>query len=230
MDSNYNGKSTLYSLFFPVLFLINLQCFGQKPDVFIGMNANLFHDYKAKQGHYSSSYKLALGYTAGLGLDIIKKDRFKLRITVQYDHYNGISEVSDGGLGGGYTTYANVNKSIVSLGLFPVRFRFLKKIDVNFGLLFSGLIDESFSGNRLGWKLNSPPVNVNLLGMYKHFSSKTNVGCQLRFSREFELSNSVLITPQYMFYYGLLNEFRDYIMDANSVRHYFCIGFKKKIN
>ncbi|MBK9735886.1 MAG: hypothetical protein IPO92_13395 [Saprospiraceae bacterium] len=212
-----------------ILVLINLNnLFSQNPDFFIGPNINLFHDYHKQEGHYLSSYFSGEGFTAGLGLDIVKKDRIKLRITLQFDHYQGKLDITNGGLSYYDKISGKANKSIISLSLYTFNFRILKKMYVNFGMVFSGLIDESFIGTHTKWSMNNPNTTDTLPG--NKYSPKFNIGCQGRLAYDFELTNSIIISPQYMYYYGISNEFTKNLLDAKSMRHYFCIGFKKKFN
>jgi len=202
--------------------------FGQKIELFGGASKNIFHDYHKSDAHYNSSYNSGLGYCAGIGIDSIKIDWLTLRFTLQFDQYKGKLDVSDGGLGGGYTTVANVDKSILSLGVFPINFRFFHRLDLNFGFELSGLIYESFNGTSSGWIMNQPNWSYNLQDKYDHYSSKVYFGLQGRIAYDFNLSKSIWISLQYMYYFGLSNEFVEFPNETKSMRHYLSIGLKKK--
>ncbi|HYX09502.1 MAG TPA: hypothetical protein VE912_22420, partial [Bacteroidales bacterium] len=64
---------------------------------------------------------------------------------------------------------------------------------------------------------------------YKKFSSSTYFGFQGRIAYDFKFSESFWISPQYLYYFGLSNEFVDFPENTKSMRHYICIGIKKKI-
>jgi len=133
------------------------------------------------------------------------------------------------GLACGYQTIANVNKSILPLGVFPVNIRILKRIDLNFGLVISRLIRESFSETTSGWKLTQPAWNSNLQDKYNRYSSLTYWGLQDKVAYNFKLTKSVYISPQYLYYFGLTKEFVEFPDFTLSMRHYLCLGIKKKI-
>jgi len=216
--------------FLTILILISVtNSFGQKIELFGGTNNNIFHDYKNNEGQFSSSYKSDWGYTVGAGLDSIKIDWLTLRFTLQFDKYGGKLNASDGGLGGANTTVATINKSIISLGIFPINFRFFKRIDLNFGLIISKLIGETYSGTSSGWTMNQPNWSYNLQDKYNRYSSSTYFGFQGRIAYDFKISKSIWITPQYLYYFGLSNEFVEFPEETKSIRHYICIGIKYKI-
>lgn len=76
-----------------------------------------------------------------------------LRFTLSYDKYGGELKASDVGLSGVYTTNAKIDKFVISLGVFPVNFKIIDRIDLNFGFELSRLISENFIGSSSGWQL-----------------------------------------------------------------------------
>jgi hypothetical protein len=203
--------------------------FGQKIEVFGGANNNLFHDYIIDEGHSWARYNSDFGFTAGIGLDSINISWLKLRFTLQFDNYKGKLDAADGGLGQGHAAKANINKSIISLGVFPMNFRIIKRIDLNFGFEISRLINESFEGTCSAFSIGQYSWSSSLQEKYKHYSSLTYFGLKGRISYDFNLSKLIMISPEYMYYFGLSNEFVEFPTDTKSMRHYFCIGIKKKI-
>ena len=211
-----------------LIMLIASNLFSQKIEIFGGLNKNIFHDYNKDEGHFNSTYNSDNGYAVGIGLDSIKIDWMTLRFTLQFEKYKGKLDVSDGGLGGGYNTIANIDKSMISLGVFPVNFRLFKRLKINFGFVISRLIDESYNGITSGWLLGQPSWNYNLKDKYSRYCSNTSFGFQGRIAYDFKLSNSIWISPQYLYYFGVTNEFVEFPEETKSMRHYFCIGLKKK--
>lgn len=213
-----------------IIFTNCLMLFSQKLELFGGASNNVFHDYNNGDGHYESSYNSGFGYCAGVGVDSIKIDWLTLRFTLQFDQYKGELTASDGGLGGGFTTIANINKSIISLGVFPINFRFFQRLDLNFGFLISTLINESYTGTSSGWAMDQPNWSYNLEDKYSQYSSKIYFGLQGRVAYDFKLAKSICISPQYLYYFGLSNEFVEFPKETKAMRHYFCVGLKKKFN
>lgn len=212
-----------------LIYANSLFLMGQKVELFGGAGNNMFHDFNYREGHFVSSYQSGMSYCVGIGIDRVKLERLKLRFTLQFDHYIGELDASDGGLGGGFTTVAKVKKSIISFGLFPINFQFFKKIDFNVGFAFSRLIDESFSGTSSGWLMNQPNWSDNLQDKYSQYSEKMYFGLQARIAYDFQLSESMCISPQYLCYIGLSSEFAEFPTQTKSLRNYFCIGVKKSL-
>ena len=216
-----------------IIFLIivsnSILLLSQKLEFFGGLNNNIFHDYEEQYVHNKSVYNSDYGYNLGFGIDSIKIDWIKFRFTLFLDNYSGKLNISEGGLGGGSTTIANVEKYQISFGIYPINIRILKRINLNIGLIISRLINESFNGTSGGWAMEQPNWSYNLQDKYNRYSSLTYFGFQGRIAYDFKISKSIWISPQYLYYFGLSNEFVESPEDTKSMRNYFCIGIKKKI-
>ncbi len=204
--------------------------FCQKIELFGGANKNLFHDFNYSQGHFNSSYESDFGFTAGVALDSIKIDWQTVRLTLQFDKYGGKFFASDGGLSSGNSTSATIEKTVISLGAFPINFRIIKRIDLNFGLIISRLIDETCTGTISGWTTYQPNWSYNLQDKYNRYSSSIYFGLQGRIAYNFKISKSIRISPQYLYYFGLSKEFVEFPEVTKSMRHYICIGLKFRRN
>jgi hypothetical protein len=216
-------------IYIVILFSNNLTLFSQKIELYGGANKNLFYDFNNDYPHYSSNYKSKYGFTAGFGIDSVKIDWLTCRFNLQLDKYSGKLDVSEGGLGGGSTTVANIDKTVISLGVFPINIRIIKRLDINLGLIITELIHESFNGTCSGWLMNQPDWSYQLQDKYRKYSSSNYFGIQGRIAYNIKMTESMWLTPQYLYYLGLTNEFVKFPEDTRSMRHYFCIGIKKKI-
>jgi len=215
-----------------ILILIAISClplFGQNIELFGGLNTNQFHDYRQNEGHFQSSYNPGSGYSFALAIDSIKADWMTLRFTLKFDKYSGSLTASDGGLGGGYTTTAKIDKSLISLGVFPLNFRIIKRIDLNIGFEISKLISESYKGTSNDWLMGRPNWSYDLQEKYNKYSSSINLGLSTRLAYNLQINESIIISPQYIFYFGLSNEFIEFPEATKSIRHFIGIGIKKRI-
>ncbi len=114
-----------------LILLSNLTTFSQNIEIIGGINQNNFFDFQQADPHFNSSYNSDYGYIIQIGLENIKVDWLTLRFTLSYDKYGGELKVSNSGLSGGSTTNAKINKSVISLGVFPVNFKIINRIDLN---------------------------------------------------------------------------------------------------
>lgn len=220
-----------------IVFLIcisSLALHSQPMDIYGGANRNMYFGVN-NSGHFNANYQPGNGFSAGIGIDSIKVDWLMMRFSLQFDRYNGNFTASDGGLGGGYTTTANVEKSVISLGAFPLNFSIKKRLDLNFGIEISRLINESFSGNYYSWMMESTPSGMQAVGksedlntLYKSFSSRNNIGLKARMAYDIALTKRLCLVPQYAYYFGLSKEFIRFPEATKSMRHYFCLGIKRK--
>jgi hypothetical protein len=213
-----------------LILFTSISAFSQNIELFGGLNKNYFHDYLLKElsYHYSSSYKPKDGYSIGIGVDNIKIDWFTLRFTLGYDRYRGELAVSGGSLAGKYTTDAELDKSVISLAVFPINFKIIDRLDFNFGFEFSGLMRENFSGRHYGW-FDGMSWDYDLNDKYDRFSSKTHFGLRGRIAYDFNISDKLAISPQYSYYFGLSNEFIQFPNETKSMRHNFCLGIQRKL-
>ena len=216
-------------LFIILICLGNMSLFSQNMEVIGGINKNNFYNFN-QQGHFVSSYTPGLGYTLKVGIEDVKVDWLKLRFTLGYDRCSGKLEASDGGLGGGYTTIAEVDKSLISVGVFPVNFKIINRIDLNFGFDISGLISETIEGTRSEWRIDEPyGSNYDLSDIYDRYSSLLYFGLKGRLAYDLRISDKLVISPQYSYYFGLSNEFDEFPEQTKSMKHYFCIGIQKRL-
>ena len=132
-------------------------------------------------------------------------------------------------MAGGNTANIEIEKSLISLGIFPVNFRILNSIDINVGVEISRLIHEKFNGTESGWAMYFPNWENTLQDEYERYSSLNYAGFIGRVAYDFNLTETIAISPQYSFYYSILNEFDEFPVDTRSMRHMFCIGIEKKL-
>jgi len=189
-----------------------------------GVNKNNFFDY-AEGGHYRSAYHYGYGYVLKAGIDGIKTDKLRWRFTLGYERYSGELHVGDGGLGGGHITKASIEKSVISAGVFPLNFTIFKRIDLNAGVEYSALLQENFSGTFHVWSIISPGTARDLHELYTDYSAKSCIGVIGRIAYNINISDKLILSPQYSFYYGLSEEFREFPRETRSLRHQFGVAF-----
>jgi hypothetical protein len=214
---------------FIIAFLICESLFSQNIELIGGLNNNNFY-YSNKDDHYiTSNYSPGYGYTIKIGIDDIKLEWLRLRFTLGYDNYNGKLEEDYYGLSASYLTIAEIEKSIISLGIFPINFKIKNKLDINLGFEISRLVYEKFEGTRSGWALSEAYFNYDLKEKYDKFSSSKYTGLIARVAYDLNLTKNIIISPQYSFYYGISNEFVEVFTGTKSMRHMICIGIEKKL-
>jgi hypothetical protein len=222
-------RSTLKILLVLSITLKSIGLFGQEISVYGGLNYNSFYDLQGKTPHYNSSYKPDLGFSAGIGLDSIRVDWIAFNFTLQLEKYGGEVKASDSGLGGGSSINMITDKWVISLGIFPLNFQLFNRIEISFGLELSRLLYESYEGTISGWTIEPSYWSSNVEDFYSEYNRKSYIGIKGRIVYDFNLSNSIMISPQYSFYFGLNSEFLERPDNAKSMRHYLCIAVKKKI-
>jgi len=211
--------------FFPIS---NPTLSAQTIELIGGLVLNQFYDNHSGESHYYMHPTKGPGYAAGIGADYAI-DSFRLRFTLVYETYSGEIEAGDGGLGGGYYIEADIKKSVISFGFYPLNLNLSKSIAFNVGLEFSILTNEDFSGTYTNWTFGMPDRTMDIEDVYNSFSASFQYGLRMRVAYDIPLSGSVNISPQYVFHYGLSNEFKEFPQTTKAMRHYLLIGLEKKI-
>ena len=210
-----------------IIFLSSFTLFSQSIAITGGLNYNSFFDFKQDGNYYSSSYSSDFGYSVGVELDDIKVRWLKLRLTFNYDKYGGKIAINEWSLGFDDDTNAEIDKSIISLGIFPLNFKIIDRININLGLEMAGLISEDIIGTQSYWENGQYVWIKDLSDTDERFCARAYFGLRGRIAYDIRISDNLVISPQYSYYLGLSNEF--VTTATKSIRHYFCIGLQRKI-
>ena len=93
--------------------------------------------------------------------------------------------MSNGGLGGQFTTIAMIDKTILCLGAFPINILIVHRIEFNAGLELSMLVKETFKGTNNGWVSGQSSWNYNLEEHFNKFNKPLYAGINLRLGYKF---------------------------------------------
>lgn len=202
---------------------------GQKIEIFGAGNRNSFYDYPKYGTHFNGEYNSDYGYSFGISLDGIAIDSFPLKFTLGLNNYRGKIRISNGGLGGGSTTNAEINKYCIGLGIFPVNCKLIfKKMQLNIGGEFSFLMDETTTGYKYFWIMGNNSV-IKLGNGSLQINKKIYFGIISRIAYEVNIKKDWFIIPNYFFYLGMTDEFQNIEAKTKSFRHYIGLGIKKTI-
>ncbi|MCD6366479.1 MAG: hypothetical protein J7L46_02950 [Bacteroidales bacterium] len=201
--------------------------FGQSIDVFGGANINYFYDLN--NGMADSQYQKGNGYSFGFGIQKFFPDSIPFRFDIGLDYYNGCLSIYNGMVGGGTLTNAETGKYSIMLGIYPLNFQILKrKILINFGGRFSYLLKETTTG----FQSESTPSSYTLYSLDDgdvKINNNFNFGISCRFAYLLNIYKGLSLTPQYLLFIGLTNDFRNIGANTKSLRHIFAIGITKNI-
>lgn len=216
------------------LILVNcINVIGQSIDIYGGGTINQPFDLN-KDSHTETSYSLNNGYAIGIGIENIKVDWLTMRFTLEYNWYDGKVFEREFGLGGGSSFTADFEKSMISLGFYPINKYLFNRLDINIGMVFSRLVHEEFSGSAGGYQMvdsgGYESYRTDLHDRIESFSAPWAFGLQTRIAYDIYLTESLVLSPQYSFYLGIAREFLPTYNNTKLMRHYFCIGFEKRLN
>lgn len=203
---------------------------GQRVEISGGLNRNQFYNLGKQDVHNSSQYNSGDGYSFGLSLEDLNLDTLPIKLSLEFTNYKGHLNVGSSGLGAGSSTDAQVNINTFGLGIYPFNFNIFKNLRVCFGSEFRFLLNEKTSATRYSWKMDDATHHVvssehELTGINEKF----NVGILGHVGYDFKLKSGWIIIPQYQFYLGLTDEFKNIEATTKSFRHYFKIGIARKL-
>jgi len=205
---------------------------AQAFELFGGLSKNKFYDIQGHWPNDTGKYTSKNGQYIGVALHQIRLDDLDFGITISYEKYGGDLWATVGGRGGGRTVNAMVDKSILSLGLFPFNKHLFKKIKFSLGIVISKLIRESFSGRDKFSLLSSSMFDTDesLNQKYNSYSTSTLIGLRGALSYDFKFSEGIILSPHYTYYIGLFEEFIDFPRAVKSMRHQIGLGIKQNLN
>jgi hypothetical protein len=77
----------------------------------------------------------------------------------------------------------------------------------------------------------SPPISLttSLQERYDRFNAAMYFGLRSRIAYDVPLGKSIVLSPQFNYYFGLTPEFSEFPRETRSMRLYVCLGIKKKL-
>lgn len=203
---------------------------GQRLEFSGGINNNQFFSSQKDEGHQFTKYNNAFGYSFGVGVEEIQLDTLiSIRFDLKLDNYNGTIYTSNRGLGGQSTTYAKVNKYIIGFDIYPFNIKIFKKLIIGFGGEINYLINETASGYKSSWQMSQSSTNTLINNEDLEKNSKFNLGLLCRIGYEIRLNNNWYLVPQYMFYRGFTEEFKNLEVPTKSFRNYIKLGIIRQL-
>lgn len=221
-------KTNPKTILFLFILFIHTNLPGQNLSFFAGLNGTILHDYQSFEGHYNSSYQPGLGYSLGVGIDSIDWFWWNIPFNIKFERYGALLYASAGGLGGGYWVDGRVDKSILTLGIYPFNFRIKPNFKLSIGTEMSYLLAEQSQGKYGSWIGGQTPQAGALKEKYPRYSRQTYLGLGANLSYDWPISPSLVLAPYYTYYFGLSNEFREFPNITKAMRHTFGVALRKR--
>ena len=203
--------------------------FSQNLEIIGGINKNIFFDFQEDDGHSRSTYNSQLGYEIHAAIEDVKIGEGKWKFTLGFENYGGEINAIDGSLGGSYATNAKIDKSIITVGVYPFNFKIIDRIILNFGFEIGGLVHENVTGTTSRRGLHQPAYTYDLNGRTPNYNAPIYLGLRGRIAYDFNISDKMAISPQYSYYFGVSPEFKEFPSYTKSMRHFLGIGIKRSL-
>jgi hypothetical protein len=203
---------------------------GQKLEVSGGINTTCFYSDYWSTGETGGTYSKRLGLQIGISINDVSADRF--RFGLKLANYRGVYDNSFSALGGGRTYHVDISKFVIALEAFPLNFTLFTNLKLNIGGECNCLLFDATTGASHSWQMGTAPSQPGTSSS-KKFEVGTwggnnwiSAGILTRIAYEIPLSDEWFFTPQFLFYVGLTQEFKDL---SKTMRPYLEIGLAKKL-
>jgi hypothetical protein len=217
------------AIFNILLFLIISISYGQTVEISGGANMNVFH----LPGEDISSLPVfdpEFGYSFGISISDFRIHTLRMRISLLIDNYKGeLIRYRD--QIGGVTSHisAEVNKTTVGIGLYPINISIRNRFHFSFGGETSIKLYDKTSGST--WSYRLTPSKMIWIKYYEPVRINKNLffGISGRISYDIRIKENWYISPQYKFYFGLTDEFENFEEKITSRRHCILVGIIRKM-
>lgn len=208
------------------LFLLTLLSgitFAQSFELAAGFNINTFYEFIEENPHYASEYTNGNGYAIKGSIENLRllDSILPIRLEINYTNYKGHSEIRTGGQSYGQTEYADIDKSVLGFGIYPLLLRIHKGFRVELGLEVDFLVSDNSSGYYQSWSMNNPAET----GEIPEKNNTLTFGAILQTGYAFTLKNNWFIYPRYHLYAGITDDFGN----THSLRNQFEVGLIRRI-
>lgn len=202
---------------------------AQSYEIRAGIGLNKFYDFKVDDVPYNApTYSSDLSSYFGVTIENLKIDDSPFDLSLAFENYSGSARSRTGGLGGGRAVSAEINKTLVSIGIHPFNQNIFKKLKLRAGFVVSVLLHETFSGTVTQSAGNSP-TTTSLQNEYEKFNSDFYFGLQASLSYDVKVKENFILFPYYSYYLGIINEFSDFPSQTKSMRHHLGIGIRMQL-
>lgn len=186
--------------------LVSININAQDINVLIGLGQNQYFDIHEDTPHYDSSYESGLLKNIRIGLSDVQYEDLKFSILLGVRSYESSLFVRSGGLGGGSTLDVDVKKTLLTLGFYPVKRSLFDELNVEFGIVYSRLINEVYKGESTDWVYGQGSSEVELDGN-EAFSEKVFFCLGIQAYYSIPLSKNLNFLVQLSSSFNLSDEF-----------------------
>lgn len=208
--------------------LIASVSFTQNTEVWMGANYNKYFESGDKDSHVLTANKPGFGYCLGVTFKSCQENWSPMRFSVFIDNYRGTIDNGFYGLGGSTSIYAEVEKTTFGVGFLPVNFKILKRVDLSLGGEARIRIYDRTSGYK-AWRIGPDSFSKNLTDYPYSIHKGFFFGVCGKIGYDFLMPANWTLSPQYKFYYGLTEEFKNTDFNTKSLRHYILIGMYRTL-
>jgi|GEM_PF-2923396 len=203
--------------------------FSQELEFTTSFGQNTFYKLKVPPNFESYSYASGNAIAANIRLKLISENfpTGEFLVFCSIEHYIGGFDHSINATGSGDRTIGTTDKTTLSIGLYPLNYKILKRLDIHIGIQMSFLLNEKNRGSYSVWTLNNlSGSNFSLEG--EELNIRTIPALNIKLSYPIKINDTISILPEYMGILGLVSELQQ-IGYPRSMRNYLGVGLTVKL-
>jgi|GEM_PF-5557410 len=175
----------------------------------------------------AANAKMSLGPRTGLAFEKdIVEDQYGIKVSLGIEKFGGDISYLLPGLGGSASVEANLQKWITTVGLYPINIEFAKHFQVGLGADLLFLIHEKNKGRQDG-RVGLNSYSYDIATHYKRYSNKFVAGFRFYFCYNYEVSESIIISPEYNLFFSQMDEYKQFPTSTNTLKNYIGLSVKK---
>ena len=213
-------KKIIYSI--ALLILFGAKLYSQRIEVYSGVLKNHFYSiYDLNHTQSFPKFKEGSGYSFGVNIDNIYLDSFNVKFSAKITNYKGHIINRGTAKTAGFDAEAEINKNLFELGFYPFNIKIVNNLNIRLGCEMGFYIFDKTVGFYEEW----PNGKFELINDVEIKENRNiNFGLSGCIAYEIKIDKKLTIKPQYLYYLGVSEEFKEYFLGVNSIRQHISIG------
>ncbi len=209
-----------------LLILFNVSAYSQTIGVYGGLHKSGLSDFRKRALDGAASYSDRGKWEVRAGINASKKfgKSFGVKAAIGIEKFGTDLIITSAPHPETYTTDIQVEKTSVTIALYPVCLHFLRHVEFDMGFEYSFLMKEYNSGV---YYITSNLDNASIIDdRLVNMNNKSIPGIRANLSYEISLGSKLSFSPEYSLYLGLKPEFTKEKTDLKAIKNY--LGLKIK--
>lgn len=210
--------------------LTSVLLFSQTLEITTSFGQNTFYKIKEPPNFESYTYSSGNAFSANLRLKLTSENfpTGELLVFCAVEQYQGGFNYQLIGNGISSSVIGHTEKTMLSLGLYPLNFKILKRVDAHVGVQMALLLNENNKGQRIDRNSFTTPTVFYSSLKNENINVRNGPALNIKLSYPVKINENLSILPEYMGVIGLISELKR-LGFPRSMRNYLGVGLSVKL-